>query len=166
MFSRLMSSLSVSCSTAIGSTSAFSSTLFIGPRHDEVGKESSHVLLQPTQYRNYITNGEVTQPLFGLGTLETIALIKEVKDEGSDTGLQGVRFKTNVQFIVLISFTSRGVMTDLAMHFFLRTMLSRIPKDSQANLHLLMSEMCGYWRYLFDLEITGCSSPLSVCTPF
>ena len=66
----------------------------------------------------------------------------------------------NMHFMVLISFKSGGATTDLAMHFLLRTILSRSPKEPQVNSHLLMTEMCGYWRYLLDLEILLCAHPL------
>jgi hypothetical protein len=73
-------SLSTSCSTALNSNRAFSSSEFIAPRHDETEKEVSHALLQAVDYRNYMLKGEVAQPIFGLGGKRTVSLINELLD--------------------------------------------------------------------------------------
>jgi hypothetical protein len=79
-YSAIYSSLSISCSTALSSNRAFSSSEFIAPRHDETEKEASHALLQPAVYRNYMLDREVTRPLFGLGVKKTVSLINKLLD--------------------------------------------------------------------------------------
>jgi hypothetical protein len=61
----------------LNSNRAFSPSEFIGPRHDETEKEGSHALLQALNYRNYMLDGEVSQPIFGLGVKNTVSLINE-----------------------------------------------------------------------------------------
>jgi hypothetical protein len=70
-------SLSTSCSTALNSNRAFSSSEFIASRHDETEKEVSHALLQAVDYHNYMLEGEVGQPIFGLGVGMTVSCKKE-----------------------------------------------------------------------------------------
>jgi hypothetical protein len=77
------SSLSTSCSSALSSNRALSSAIFIAPRHDKAEKEGSHALLQAVDYYNYIRDGEVTRPIFGLGVEKTVSLVNELLDYGA-----------------------------------------------------------------------------------
>jgi ATP-dependent Clp protease adapter protein ClpS len=81
--SAIHSSLSVSFSTALSFNGAFSSSEFIGPRHDETEEEASHALLQAVDYRSYMQYGEVIQPIFGLGVEKTVSLINELHNYGT-----------------------------------------------------------------------------------
>jgi hypothetical protein len=54
---------------------AFSPSEFIAPQHDESEKEASHALLQNMDYRDYMSDGEVTRPLFGLGVEAIVSFI-------------------------------------------------------------------------------------------
>jgi hypothetical protein len=81
--SAIHSSLSVSSSTALSFNRAFSSSEFIAPRHDESEEEASHALLQAVDYHNYMRDGEVTQPIFGLGGEKTVSLINELHNHGA-----------------------------------------------------------------------------------
>jgi hypothetical protein len=71
-------SLSTSCSTTLSSNRAFASSQFIAPRHDETEKEASHALLQPVDYRKYMLEGQISQPLLGLGVEMTASLMNQV----------------------------------------------------------------------------------------
>jgi hypothetical protein len=75
----MIADVSVACSTAVNSTNAFASTVFISPRHDEVERERSHLLLTRFDYRNFIT-GRVAEPMFGLGTTYTINVVNSILD--------------------------------------------------------------------------------------
>jgi hypothetical protein len=79
-FSDIYSGLSTSCSAALSSSRAFSSSEFIAPRHEETEKEASHALLQVVDYRNYMLDAEVSRPIFGLGVQMTVMLINELFD--------------------------------------------------------------------------------------
>jgi hypothetical protein len=79
-YSAIYYPLSSSCSTALSSSRAFSSSEFIARRHDETEKEASHALLQVVEYRNYVLNGVVAQPIFGLGVKKTVSLINKLLD--------------------------------------------------------------------------------------
>jgi hypothetical protein len=80
--SSIHSSLSISSSTALNSNWAFSPSKFIAPRHDETEKEASHALLHAVNYHNYMLDGEVSQPIFGLGVKKTVSLINELLSYG------------------------------------------------------------------------------------
>jgi hypothetical protein len=68
----------------LSSNRALSSATFIAPRHDEAEKEGSHALLRAVDYHNYIRDGEVTQPRFGLGVEKTVSLVNELLNYGAD----------------------------------------------------------------------------------
>jgi hypothetical protein len=68
----------------LSSNRVLSSAIFIAPRHDETEKEASHALLRTVDYHNYMHDGEVTQPIFGLGVEKTVSLINELLNYGAD----------------------------------------------------------------------------------
>jgi hypothetical protein len=75
----------------LGSNRAFSSSEFIAPRHGETENESSHALLRPVDYRKYMLEGEISQPLLGLGVEKTASLIYQV--------LRGFEYKVSDEAI-------------------------------------------------------------------
>jgi hypothetical protein len=75
--------MSISSSTALSFNRAFSSSEFIAPRHDETEEEASHALLLSVDYHNYMRDGEVAQPIFGLGLEKTVSLINELYNYGT-----------------------------------------------------------------------------------
>ena len=82
-FSALSTNLSVSCSTALNATTAFMSTRFISPRYDEAEEETKHDLMKKYQYRNYMIDGEISQPMLGLGIEHTATLVNQLLQTGS-----------------------------------------------------------------------------------
>ena len=73
----MIADVSVACSTAVNSINAFVSTVFISPRHNELDKERSHLLLTRFDYRNFIT-GRIAEPIFGLGPTYTIHVVNSI----------------------------------------------------------------------------------------
>jgi hypothetical protein len=80
--------LSTSCSAALSSNRAFSSSEFISPRHDETEKEASHAFLQAVDYHNYMLDGAVAQPMFGLGVEKTVSLVNELLKYPASVGVR------------------------------------------------------------------------------
>ncbi|KIM20389.1 hypothetical protein M408DRAFT_334001 [Serendipita vermifera MAFF 305830] len=80
-YNEFVTNLSRAGSSALASTNDFASTTFIAPRHEEVDLEITHTLLRKVKYHNYITNEVGSQPIFGLGTAETIELVRGLMAE-------------------------------------------------------------------------------------
>ena len=72
------SHLSASCTAAITSTAKFASTFFIGPRHEEIDQEASHLFLTQAIYHNYMLDGRISRPLFGVDHQTTVKLIQHI----------------------------------------------------------------------------------------
>lgn len=82
LISKFISHFLSSCTRAVGSITCFSSTNFIGPRHDERDLEVSHALAQGAVYCNYMLGGRVARPLFGVDPRETMTLIESFDKRG------------------------------------------------------------------------------------
>jgi hypothetical protein len=66
------------CSSAVQSTRTFAPSWFISPRHDEAEQGKSHPFMRKAHYRNYILDGQVARPLFGLGAHETVEIVQQI----------------------------------------------------------------------------------------
>jgi hypothetical protein len=82
----LAAQLSVTSSASMKATRTFISTAYIGRHHDGVEREKNHVILQPVQYHNYITNGSAALPLCGLVVQDVISRVDMLLDHVTKQG--------------------------------------------------------------------------------